>query len=392
LNTLRIVADAHIHAAAQAFAQLPGHRSELRILEHPQITRAALREADVLITRSSTRVDAELLADTPVRFVATATIGDDHLDKAYLTARGIAWANAAGSSTDSVVEYMLTVLLTLQAQARIDLPSCTLGIIGAGRIGGKLAAICRRLGMRVLLNDPPRARAEGPAGFHALADVLTQADVLSLHTPLTHTGPDASHHLLDAPRLAAFRGSIIINAARGACVDNRALLDWLDARSDRYAVLDCWEHEPAPDPTLIRHPRMLLATPHIAGHSLDGKAANTWYAYRALCRWLGVPPTWDVQTSLPEPPASPRIACGPDPWDNLYRAAVALYPIQRDDAAMRQLARLDPCARGEAFRHYRRHYPVRRSWIRQGVRLLAADERSLELATTLGMRVPKEAS
>ncbi len=383
---LRIVADAHVFGAEQAFARIPGHAIELRLLETAGITPEALARADVLITRSSLRVDAALLAGSRVRFVATATIGHDHLDTRWLEAQGIVWADAAGSSTGSVVEYMLALLLELHGQRRIALPGLRLGIIGAGRIGGELARIARALGIHVLLNDPPRARNEGAAGFLPLSALLEEADVLSLHTPLIRHGEDATFHLLDAARLARFRGKGIINAARGGCVDNRALAAWLDADADRWAALDCWEHEPAPDPALIRHPRMAIATPHIAGHSLDGKAANTLFACRALCRWLGVPCVWSPDALLPAP--SPvAIESADEPWETLRRAAGALYPIRRDHAAMRAWGGLPPPEIARRFRDFRRHYPPRRSWARTPLRIEGANDATRRLARACGFRL-----
>ncbi len=387
MPSLTIVADAHIMAAESAFARLPGFDVTLRLVEAADITPQAVRDADVLITRSSTRVDERLLAGSRVRFAATATIGDDHYDKAWLAARGIAFANAAGSSTGSVVEYMTTLLLELHRQGRIRIPETCIGIIGAGRIGGRVARVCRAMGMRVLVNDPPRARREGPEGFHRLAHLLEGADVLSLHTPLTREGPDATRHLLNAERLAAFRGVGVLNAARGGCVDNAALRDWLEADSRRFAALDCWEHEPAPDPALVTHARMAIATPHIAGHSLDGKLANTWFAYRALCRWLGVAPDWRPETALPPDPEPVRIPATGDPWGDLHAAATARYDIRADDAAMRAWQGQAADARATAFTHYRRHYPPRRAWERAPVHLEARDPSLTAMARALGLRL-----
>ena len=384
---LCIVADAHIYAAGDAFSHIPGYRTELHILEYGEITRQALQHADVLITRSSTRVNAGLLTGTPVRFAATATIGDDHYDKDYLAAQGIAFANAAGSSTNSVIEYMLTVLLELHVRGIIPLPQITLGIIGAGRIGGRLQHICQSLGIRVLVNDPPRARTETDGNFYALDELLARCDVLALHTPLNRTGRDATIHLLNKNTLRRFRGHVVINAARGACIDNQALFDWLSCNPRHHAVIDCWEHEPQPDPALIAHPRMLLATPHIAGHSLDGKAANTWYVYRALCRWLGTATQWDVRDSLPAATEIGDIPCTDDAWHNLHQAATALYPIVRDHAFMQSLATQPGTQLAAAFSHYRRHYPVRRAWSQQGIHFTQPDERTLMLARTIGMKI-----
>ncbi len=383
---LRIVADAHALGAAQAFSRIPGHEVELRLLEASEITPETLRDADALITRSSLRVNAGLLAGSRVRFVATATIGHDHLDTRWLEAQGIAWADAAGSSTGAVIEYMLALLLELRAQGRIALPGLRLGIIGAGRIGGTLARIARALGVHVLLNDPPRARKEGDAGFLPLDALLEQADAISLHTPLTREGADATFHLLDATRLARFRGLGVINAARGGCADNRALAAWLDDDARRWAAVDCWEREPAPDPALVRHPGVAIATPHIAGHSWDGKAANTLFAYRALCRWLGVPAEWTPDELLP-PPAPVAIEAASDPWETLRRAARAMYSLQRDDKAMREWAAQPGPEVARRFREYRRHYPPRRSWSRTPLRIEGANETALRLARACGFRL-----
>ncbi len=384
---LRIVADAHIHGVQAAFTQIPGYCVELRILEHQNINHHALRDADILITRSSTRVNAGLLADTPVRFVATATIGDDHYDKDYLASQGIAFANAAGSSTDSVIEYMLTALLELHVRDIVSLPKTTLGIIGAGRIGARLQQICEALGIRVLINDPPRARREPSGHFHTLDELLASTDILALHTPLIRTGCDATIHLLNESTLNRFQGHVVINAARGPCVDNRALLSWLSQHIRHHAIMDCWENEPQPDTTLISHPQMLLATPHIAGHSLDGKAANTWYVYRALCRWLGVEPQWNVRQSLPPIEEVPEIYCNSSAWNNLYRAATELYPIARDHAFMQSLTTQSGSQLAAVFNDYRRHYPVRRAWSEQGIRLLQADPATVTLARAAGMKI-----
>lgn len=382
-QTVNIVADGHIWGIEQAMQELAGYEATLRILPTSEIDAAAVRDADILMVRSSTRVDATLLAGSSVRFVATATVGDDHVDQAWLVGRGIAFASAAGSSTGSVLEYMAAVLLRLHEQGHVDIPNATIGVIGAGRIGGGVVQMAESLGMRVLINDPPRARAEGARGFCDLDTLLREADLLTLHTPLIREGSDATYHLCDAERLAQFRGRGIINAARGACVDNRALADWLDGAADRFAALDCWEHEPAVSSRLLSHPQVVVATPHIAGHSLDGKAANTEAVYRALCRFLGVSPTWAAAHDLPPCGTLHEVYCGEDLWHALYAAAMAMYPLMQDHAAfVSWLLSPDP---GGAFVHFRRHYPVRRAWSEQQVRFHDAPAGLLPLAAALGM-------
>jgi len=373
-SCLYIVADGHIWNVESAFSTLPGFDVTLRVLEHRDICREALKDADVLLTRSSTMVNANMLEGTPVRFAATATIGDDHFDKTWLTNRGIAFANAAGSSTGSVIEYMITVLLELHTRGLITIPDTTIGIIGAGRIGGILANICKALGMRTFINDPPRARAEGDAGFCSLDELLRQADVLTLHTPLIPAGEDCTVHLLGAAQLSCFRGKGVINAGRGACVDNAALVNWLDGDTGRFAVLDCWENEPAPLHRLLTHPQLVIGTPHIAGHLLDGKAANTQYVYDALCRWLKIIPEWNMQDHLPPSDTPVEITCMGNPWHDLFTAATRLYPIGADHEAMHTWGNLPDSELSEAFTAYRRHYPVRRAWEHVPIRFAKANQ------------------
>lgn len=390
VTRLNIVADAHIWGVQEAFGTLPGHEVTLRALEAADITHGALKDADALITRSSTRVNESLLSGTPVRFVATATIGDDHLDKPWLEASGIGHANAAGSSTGSVLEYMLSALLELHARGLIKLPETCLGIIGAGRIGGSLARICEALSMPVLCNDPPRARKEGSADLASLDDLLQQADVLSLHTPLHRSGEDRTLHLLGTNELARFKGRGIINAGRGACLDNAALLDWLDGDAARFAVLDCWENEPAISPALLAHAQLAIGTPHIAGHSLDGKAANTVYARRALCEWLGVNAEWDLDGLLPPAALPASLACTSDAWTNLHAATRLLYDITRDDADLRAefgSGEANPDDIARRFSTLRRHYPVRRSWGLSQLSFRGPDPNTSRLAKAMGIKV-----
>lgn len=384
---LSIVADEHIFGAEEAFNQLPGIRVSLRLLKANEIDRHAVRHADVLLTRSSTRIDARLLEGSSVRFVATATVGDDHVDKAYLRRRGIAFANAAGSSTGSVVEYVASVLVRLQAQGLISLTDAAIGVIGAGRIGSRVARMAKRLGMRVLINDPPRQQNEPNTGFVSLHALLEQADVLTIHTPLHREGPDATWHLIDENALKRFVGRAIINTARGAIIDEMALLQWLDGHSSRFAVLDCWENEPEISLALLHHPGMQIATPHIAGHSLDGKAANTWFIYRSLCRWLGIEGVWHPDQILPAVVNPIEVSNYRTPWQAIAMAVRALYDVKADDARLRAALTRDASAIGEVFSSLRRHYPPRRSWEKQPVRFTGFKDPLLHtLADALGIR------
>ncbi len=364
MKSLHIVADDHIWGVRMAFGRLPGWDVSLQAVPADAIDAALVRRADVLLVRSSTRVDASLLQGSRVRFVASATIGTDHVDLSWLEEQSIAFASAAGSSTDSVLEYMVSALLYLHRHGHMNLRSDRLGVIGVGRIGSGLLARCRALGVDTWGNDPPRAAICEPGEeWYDLDALLYDCDVLTLHTPLLREGPHATFHLLDSDALARFRGRGVINAARGACVDGAALLHWLDQDPMRWAVLDCWEHEPDIDVRLLRHPGVVLATPHIAGHSLDGKAANTMFVYRALCDFLGLVPCWDPVAMLPpaRAPLQPAMDDN-DPWLCLQWMTRKDCPIWRDHWLMRTWAVDDDACLGQRFRHFRRHYPVRRGW------------------------------
>jgi len=362
-QSICIVADGHIWGAESAFSELNGFDVDLRILESGEITSTAVKDADVLLTRSGTKVNQALLDGSRVRFAGTATIGDDHYDKTWLDGQGIAWATAAGSSTESVLEYMLACLFELHTHQHIDISKATLGIIGAGRIGGQLASICKGLGMSVLINDPPRERQEGSEKFVSLETILKKADVLSFHTPLIRDGSDATYHLMNATALSAFKGAGIMNAARGECVENISLLHWLNQQADRFAVLDCWENEPKINQTLLVHPQCVIVSPHIAGHSLDGKAANTQYVYDALCHYLGIKPVWNMNEHLPS------IECNLDRvplnWHDMHGLSKQLYDIHQDVESLKNYGHMSENDLAKGFASLRRHYPIRRAWVKQ---------------------------
>ncbi|MDX8393809.1 MAG: 4-phosphoerythronate dehydrogenase [Mariprofundales bacterium] len=371
-STTNIVADESIWGVEAYFSQINGCLINKYVLAANKISHARLLEyqADVLLTRSSVQVNASMLAGTNVSFVATATVGDDHIDKEYLQKQGIVFASAAGSSTDSVVEYMLAALLWLDASEYMPLTTTTLGIIGAGRIGSKTALMAKQLDMAVLCNDPPRARQETGAQLVELDYLLAHADIISLHTPLTNSGKDATKHLIDAAALAYFGehgGYGLINAGRGALVDNKALLTWLNANEQRFAILDCWENEPNPLPELLHHQQVLLATPHIAGHSLDGKANNTQYIYDALCQYLGIiEGTKHKVKNIMQTMQLNNIARNEKQYffNSLATVISYLYDIKADDIRMRTAMPLNinNTQQAVAFRQLRKFYPVRRGW------------------------------
>ena len=355
---MRIVVDSKNSFVQETFLQL----GRVDVLPTEAITREALRDADAVIVRSETRVDARLLEGTGVRFVGTATIGMDHLDTAYLADRGIACANAPGSNAESVAQYVAAALLALTAGREAGPAGMTIGIIGVGNVGSRVARVATGLGMRVLLNDPPLQRLTGDGRFLPL-DSLMGADILSLHVPLTHVGADATYHCFDEERLAGMkRGSVLINTARGAVVETRALRRALRDGHLAAAVIDVWEHEPTVDVELLGLAR--IATPHIAGYSLDGKLNAARIIFEALRAHAGSDASWRSPASLPPPAAAEIdarecIAGGPALLDDVVRRC---YDIRRDSDDLQRSLLMPHAERADRFRVLRAEYPVRREF------------------------------
>ncbi|WP_412068712.1 4-phosphoerythronate dehydrogenase [Rubrivirga sp. IMCC43871] len=378
---LDIVADANIPFAEAAFGRL----GAVRRVPGRAITRDTLGGADVLLVRSVTPVDAALLAGTRVRFVGTATAGTEHVDRAALATRGVAFASAPGSNAASVVDYVLAALLALAADRGEALAGKTLGVVGVGAVGGRLAPRARALGMAVLACDPPR-QADGQSGeWHALGEVLDRADVVTLHTPLTTAieSPWPTLGLIDAAAAARMRpGAWLVNAARGRVVTPDAALAL--ARS-RPVVLDTWPSEPEPTPALVE--AAALATPHIAGYAADAKARGTAMLADALHRWLASDAApWTVTDALgPGPPVdAPPADVAPTAW--LDALARRVYDVRADDARFRAtLAGTASDARATAFAALRKDYPERRELATATVRGAVPDALATAVRDGLGV-------
>ena len=260
------------------------------------ISAGDVREADALMVRTRTRCDEALLHGSKVRLVVTATIGYDHIDTQYLAHAGIKWTNCPGCNAASVGQYVHSSLLVLAAKGYVRLKDCCVGIVGVGHVGTEVEKACRQLGCRILLNDPPR-EAAGEKGFTGLDALCRECDVITFHTPLTRTGDFPTYHMGNADFFASLlRRPVIINAARGEVVDNEAWVRSLDEGTTSAAVVDTWENEPDISPELLK--RALIATPHVAGYSADGKANATRQALTALCRFFGISPDFEI---LPPP-------------------------------------------------------------------------------------------
>lgn len=385
---LRIVADENIPLLDAFCAGL----GTLTRVDGRSLTREQLQEADVLLARSVTRVDRALLEGTPVRFVGTATIGTDHIDTGWLNSRGVAFASAPGCNADSVVQYVLSVLsLFLQRNERRALDGLTVGVIGAGNVGGNLVRVLTGLGVTVRVSDPPLEASTADMPFAPLDEVL-DCDVVSLHTPLTLDGPHPTRHLLDHQRLSGLRGhQLLINCGRGAVVDNQALANRLRLPDAPLVALDVWENEPSPMPELLD--RCWLATPHIAGYSLEGKSRGTEMISRALHQWAGSPLNASLDELLVPPSLSGLVMTGyGEPLDALHRALMSCYDPRDDDARLRRLFAGTVIGEGRgapSFDGLRKHYPVRREPGSLAVKVSAGDRQTetARLLSRAGFRV-----
>lgn len=365
-----IVVDDAIAWAAEAFAPLG------RVVAVPgtAIDRNVVAEADALVVRTVTRVDAALVAGSRLRFVGTATAGIDHVDVEALARAGIRFASAAGCNAHAVADYVVTALHILALERDPSVLEGPCAIVGFGHVGRRLALRLRALGAEVRVCDPPlqRAVAEGRLDpsvpwdrlaidepFLPLGDAVAGARILSTHVPLQRSAPDATHGLIGRDVLDALgRAAVVIHTSRGDVVDERALAAWLDHRSGR-AVLDVWSSEPEIDPNIVLHPRVRLATPHIAGYSLEGKLAGTTMIAAALAEHLGVDAPWRGDDVV-GPPVDVEVPAGPSDLARATACLRAVNPIERDDAALRALAR-EGAPRRAGFEALRRHYAWRRS-------------------------------
>ena len=293
-------------------------------------TRETVKDADALIVRTRTKCNRELLEGSKVKFIATATIGYDHIDTEYCREAGITWTNCPGCNAGSVEQYVHSVLLLLKEKKGLDLKNATIGVVGVGHVGSRVARMAEGLGMKVLLNDPPRAE-QGEPGFVDLATMARECDVITFHTPLNREGAYRTYHLVDEDFLFSLeRAPFVINSSRGEVVDTASLLVALAAGKIKAAVIDTWEYEPRISKELMEV--AFLATPHIAGYSADGKANATRMSLEALCRFFGIEADFSIL-----PPEGPK---GYDPI--------------RDSEWLK--------ASPEKFEWFRENYPIRREF------------------------------
>ncbi len=351
---MNIVADENIPLLNEFFADF----GTITTLPGRNMTAKDLRDADALLVRSVTQVNSELLKmSSKLSYVGTATIGTDHIDLNYLRQTGIGFSSSPGCNAQAVVNYVLSALCVLIENRQQALTDLTVAIVGVGNVGFKLRQQLELLGIKVLAVDP--FKKEDQVGVLVSLDVALQADVLCLHTPLTKAGKYPTQHLIGAAELAQMKpNACLLNAGRGPVVDNQALLKHLKDNPNFEAILDVWETEPEPSLELLD--KCLLATPHIAGYSLDGKMRGTEMIYQGLCEHLGVPVKHLLQNFMPELGVKNIEFSKQLSNEQRFRTAVRAYYDVRDDDGRMRYAMHNSNNKAVTFDSLRKSYPLRR--------------------------------
>jgi erythronate-4-phosphate dehydrogenase len=345
------------------------------------IKREHLIDADALIIRTRTKCNEQLLQGTKVKFIATATIGFDHIDTVWCEKNNIYWTNAPGCNSGSVYQYIAASLVTLAQKYNFNLEERTLGVIGVGNVGKKVVRLAEHLGMRVMLNDPPRARKEGNCGFLSLDGIFRECDIITCHVPLIMEGEDKTFHLIDEKTLNKLQpNSVLINSSRGEVVNNLALKKYLNETNRlQAAVLDVWENEPEIDIDLLS--KLDIATPHIAGYSADGKVNGTAMSVQALSKFFNLPLKMWVPYEIPAPVETViTIDCKDKKLQQIITEAILFtYPILEDDSRLR--------ASVNTFEKQRGDYPLRREFRAYTVKLLNIHSNADTKLKNLGFQI-----
>jgi len=355
---------------------------KISYLDPFQITRETVKDAEALLVRTRTKCDSELLEGSTIKFIGTATIGFDHIDTELCEINGTKWINAPGCNSSSVQQYVVSALLTIAKLKKMQLDSITIGIVGVGNVGSKVQKAANILGLKILLNDPPRERKEGNEKFVGLDQLVEESDILTIHVPLNMNGIDKTFHLVNDEFFKKFnKGMIIINTSRGEVIDTNSLRNAIKNEKVISSVLDVWENEPKIDIKLMN--LVDIATPHIAGYSIEGKANATAACVNSLNKYfnLGLAENW-YPNNLPLPARSKEIIIecnGKSRQEIFFEGINSTYNITEDDKRLRNDV--------TNFEQQRVEYPTRREFNFYNVQLLNADKSLHEAFSELGFNL-----
>jgi len=375
---MKIIIDDKIPYIRGAFEQV----AEVIYLPGNKTTPEIVKDADAIITRTRTICNESLLKGSSVKFIATATIGYDHIDTEYCRQAGIEWKNAPGCNAESVNQYISSALFSWSMQKREELAGKTIGIVGVGQVGSRVAKTCETIGMKVLLNDPPRERHEGSGKFVPLKTIQEEADIISFHVPLEMSGLDPTFHMVNKEFLLNLRKKpLVINSCRGEVFNSEDILNTIKSGNVSGAIIDCWENEPEINLELLK--AVDLGTPHIAGYSKDGKANGTKMSVQAVSKFfnLGLD---DWQPSKVETPENPVIEIDGNQrreYSILAEAILSTYNIENDDEALRE--------KPGNFEKLRGDYPVRREFDSYKVKVKNVENETMIKLEKLGFKIMK---
>ncbi len=371
---MKIVADQNIPFVEEAFRML----GTVTTVAGSEINSELVKNADILLVRSVTQVNEELLANSSVKFVATATIGRDHIDEEWLKSNNIGFSSAPASNAISVAEWVITVLYLVAVEQKTSLVGKTLAIVGVGNIGSVLYEKALAIGMNVVLNDPPKGK--DIEAFICLEDALSRADYVSLHVPLTYEGEYPTAGMVNESFLSMMKdGAVFINAARGRTMMEDALMNHVD-RFDAL-VLDVWPEEPVVTNELVSKAR--IATPHIAGYSFDGKCCGTGMIYRAATNFFFKPETWSELSVLDSVEVN---SIEYTKSGGISKVLLEAYDLIGDDLRFREICEESGDDRVSLFTSLRKKYP-RRYEFRHFTVTSCKDKEVAEVLSNLGFTV-----
>ncbi|MDO6684760.1 MULTISPECIES: 4-phosphoerythronate dehydrogenase [unclassified Agarivorans] len=349
---MKIVVDENIPFAQEILSQ----HGDVIAVDGRTMQAEQLVNVDALLVRSVTKVSPQLLTKAnQLKFVGTATIGTEHIDQDYLRQQKIAFASAPGCNAIAVGEYVVTALLAAAEHQQQQLAGKTIAIVGAGNTGSQVAKRAAAIGMQVMLYDPPLAE-QGLCEESVSFEQVLQADVISLHVPSTKIGKHPSYHMFNSSVLAKLKPEqVLLNACRGEVIDNQALLKQAEQGKAPLLILDVWEGEPTILRPLVKY--AFIATPHIAGYSLEGKMRGTSMVYHAMCQALALKENDLSEHLLPEAEFSQISLNGEVSQSQLTKLTQVVYDIFADDRRFR-LHGSTP----QGFDQLRKFYPQRREF------------------------------
>lgn len=377
-NRIKIIADDKIPFLEGVFEPI----ADIEYYPGSKISNDILKKADAVIVRTRTKCNKELLFNTNVKIIATATIGTDHIDKEYCDQNNIKWLNAPGCNSSSVMQYVASALMQLTKKFDYDFQNITLGIVGVGNVGEKIKKLAEILRIKVLQNDPPRQRKEGGSEFVELDTIINESDIITFHVPLTKTGIDKTFHLADNCFFEKFdRPKILINSSRGEVVESGALIKALGNNKVSDAVLDVWESEPIINLDLLN--KVFIGTPHIAGYSADGKANGTAVCVNTIADYFGldIPKNW-YPNNIPYPDHSSviKVDCNDKTNGDIIHSIInQTYNVSIDHELLIKFP--------HNFEQHRGDYYIRREFPFFNVKLNSPSAELLETIKLLGFNI-----